>query len=130
GDLGGAVGRGVDDQDLAAHARLRESLLAPVDELADRDLLVEARHDDRDERRLVGGHRLGRGRGRGGHGRIVGQLGWKTRNRIARNASKAHRRAVTTYTTCAGTPSTDGSTAVAIAVVTYCAAATTRYRAA
>ena len=47
-DLGRAIRRAVDDQDLADHAGLREALLAPVDEVADRELLVERRDDDRD----------------------------------------------------------------------------------
>ena len=40
--------RAVDDQHLADHARGRQALLAPVDEVADRELLVEGRDHDRE----------------------------------------------------------------------------------
>ena len=42
-----AIRRAIDNQDLADRAGLREALLAPVDEVADRELLVERRDDDR-----------------------------------------------------------------------------------
>ncbi len=47
-DLCGASVGAVDDQDLAVHPRLLQALLAPVDELADRQLLVERRDHDRE----------------------------------------------------------------------------------
>ena len=42
------VARAVDDEDLADDARLLEALLAPVDEVADGQLLVGRRNDDRE----------------------------------------------------------------------------------
>ena len=42
------VGRAVDDEDLADHAGAAHPLLAPVDELGDRELLVQRGHDDRE----------------------------------------------------------------------------------
>jgi len=49
-DLGGAVARAVDDQDLPCDPGLLEALLAPVDELPDRQLLVEGGNHDRELR--------------------------------------------------------------------------------
>jgi hypothetical protein len=55
GDLRRAVGGRVHDDDLAGHAGLGQPLEAPVDERADGQLLVQARDDDRDLDRLLGG---------------------------------------------------------------------------
>ena len=73
GDLGGAVGRAVDDQDLDPRAARRDALPAPVDEAADGDLLVERRDQDGD---LGIGHVVRRGEeadvvGAVGHGAAV-----------------------------------------------------------
>jgi hypothetical protein len=47
-DLGRAIRRAVDDDDLADHARRVETLVAPVDELPDGHLLVEGGDHDRE----------------------------------------------------------------------------------
>ena len=46
-ELRRAVGAAVDDEDLADDAGLREALVAPGEEVADRELFVESRNDDR-----------------------------------------------------------------------------------
>jgi hypothetical protein len=54
GDLRRAIGGGVHDDDLAADAGFFKALVTPVDELTDREFLVEAGDDDRYERILLG----------------------------------------------------------------------------
>ena len=48
GQLWCCVVGAVNDQDLAAHARIAQPLVAPGDEVLDGDLLVDGRHEDRD----------------------------------------------------------------------------------
>ncbi len=114
GDLLGAVGGAVvGDQDLAARAGSLEALLGHPDALADRLLLVEAGHHDRDLDLPDAAHRRHRGRGRSPAATVARTRGGRApprRSPRGRGSGKPAGRP----STCSGAPLTTRSRAASL----------------